>query len=58
MRLGKVFLFVAILLASCSFASAQSLDRGHKVLLDRGLQIAALAFPGWNIIFIGNNNSR
>ena len=40
-KLGNLVLLAVIL---CSVGQAQALDRGHRVLVDKGLQIQALSF--------------
>src|SRR3990172_707395 len=43
-RNGLTLIVVLAIFSSVAAAQAQSLDRGHRVLLDRGLQISALVF--------------
>ena len=40
-KLRNLVLLAVVL---CSFAQAHGLDRGHRVLVDNGLQIQALSF--------------
>ena len=45
-KLRHLVLFAVVLVVWCSVAQAQGLDRGHRVLLERGLQLHAWAYPG------------
>ncbi len=46
LKLRRLVLLTMVLLGGYSIAQARGLDRGHRVLVDRGLQLQAWAYPG------------
>jgi len=45
LKLGRLFLLMVVFLNWNSIAQARGLDRGHRVLVERGLQLQAWAYP-------------
>ena len=46
LKLGRLFLLMVVFLNWNSIVQARGLDRGHRVLVERGLQLQAWAYPG------------